>query len=83
MLLSARLRENNRQNIFDRTIKIIFFEIFFRDTRKITVQDLLHAIIAANYNVQSAVLNYLKRENANFNYMMQKFTRLYKNASVR
>lgn len=81
-LLSAKLRESSRQSIFDPTIGVAFLGTPFRGTGEITTQGLLHAAVAANSDVQPAVLDHLKREDASLNYVVQEFTRLCKDASV-
>ena len=81
-LLSAKLRESSRQSIFDPTIGVAFLGTPFRGTGEITAQGLLHAAVAANSDVQPAVLDHLKREDASLNYVVQEFTRLCKDVSV-
>jgi len=80
--LSARLRENSRRSIFDATVGVVFLGTPFRGTGEITAQGLLHAAVAANCDVQPAILNHLRREDASLNYVVQEFTRLCKDASV-
>ncbi len=62
---------------------MVFLGTPFRGTGEVTAQGLLHAAVAANCDVQPAVLDHLKRENASLNYVVQEFTRLCKDALVR